>query len=52
MKLAADGNLDYSTWMIDGTTVRASRHAAGAKKGGTRLISRKPGRRSDAAGAD
>ena len=34
LRLAADGNLDYSTWMIDATSIRASRHAAGARKKG------------------
>lgn len=46
MRLANDGNLDYATWMIDGTTVRASRHAAGARKRGARRRPRSEGKRS------
>lgn len=45
LKLAQDGHLDLSTWMIDGTSVRASRVAAGTKKGGARLRNRKRHRR-------
>ena len=52
LRLAADGNLDYATWMIDATTVRASRHAAGAQKGGSRRNRRRPPRRSGGAEAD
>jgi transposase len=33
LRLAADGNLDYSTWLADSTSVRANRAAGGAKKG-------------------
>ena len=33
LRLAKDGNLDYSTWLADGTSVRATRAAAGGKKG-------------------
>ena len=33
LRLAADGNLDYSTWLVDSTSVRATKAAAGAKKG-------------------
>lgn len=36
LKLDADGHLDWTTWMIDGTSVRASRVAAGARKRGGR----------------
>lgn len=36
LTLDADGQIDYSTWMIDGTSVRASRVAAGARKRGLR----------------
>ena len=35
LKLDASGQIDYSTWMIDGTTVRASRVASGARKRGS-----------------
>ncbi len=51
LKLAADGNLDYSTWMIDGTSVRASRVAAGARKRGTPAPerARQPKRSAEAA---
>ena len=52
LKLASDGNLDFSTWMIDATTIRASRHAAGAKKGGTRRKRHRPSKRSDVAEGD
>lgn len=51
LKLAADGNLDYSTWMIDGSSVRASRHAAGAQKRGSRPKSHSADKHSDAAEA-
>ncbi len=33
LRLAADGNLDYETWLADGTNIRATRAAGGAKKG-------------------
>ena len=33
LRLAEDGNLDYSTWLVDSTSVRATKAAAGAKKG-------------------
>lgn len=33
LRLAADGNLDYGTWLADGTSIRANRAAGGAKKG-------------------
>ena len=33
LRLAADGNLDCSTWLVDSTSVRATKAAAGAKKG-------------------
>ena len=50
LALDASGSLDYSTWMVDGTTIRASRAASGArKKGGpTPRPKRRP---SGAAGA-
>ena len=47
-RLDASGHIDHSTWMIDGTSVRASRVAAGARKRGAR---RRTTRRSDEAGA-
>jgi transposase len=34
VRLDAEGHIDHSTWMIDGTSVRASRVASGARKGG------------------
>jgi transposase len=38
VRLDATGHLDWTTWMVDATIVRASRAAAGArKKGGSRL---------------
>jgi transposase len=40
----ADGQLDWSLHFVDGSTVRAHQHAAGAKKGAAR-------KRSDAVGA-
>lgn len=40
VRLAADGHVDHSTWMVDGTTVRASRVAAGARKRGRRATKR------------
>lgn len=36
LKLDAEGHIDWTTWMIDATSVRASRAAAGARKRGTR----------------
>lgn len=33
LRLSGDGNLDYSTWLVDSTSVRATKAAAGAKKG-------------------
>ena len=52
LKLAADGNLDYATWMVDGTSVRASRAAAGARKRGARARGKRSASRgSGAAGA-
>ncbi len=36
LTLDAGGHIDHSTWMIDGTTVRASRVASGARKRGAR----------------
>lgn len=49
LRLDASGHLDYSTWMIDGTSVRASRVASGARKrGAPRTRTR---RRSGGAGA-
>ena len=46
-RLDASGHIDHTTWMVDATTVRASRVAAGARKRGAR---RGPTRRSDGAG--
>ena len=34
LKLDTEGHIDWSTWMIDATHVRASRAAAGARKRG------------------
>jgi transposase len=50
VELDEQGLIDYATWMIDSTSVRASRAAAGApvKKGAWAL----PIRPSDAPGAD
>ena len=45
VRLDASGHIDYSTWMVDGTVIRASRSAAGARKRGART------RRSGARGA-
>ncbi len=50
LKLDASGHLDYSTWMIDGTLIRASRVASGARKRGALMPYRSP-RRSDEAEA-
>lgn len=47
LTLDAEGHIDWSTWMIDATSIRASRASAGArKKGGLR---RQRTRRSAAA---
>jgi transposase len=37
VRLNAEGLLDLDTWFVDSTHVRASRAAAGAKKGAARL---------------
>jgi transposase len=37
VRLKAEGLVDLDTWFIDSTNVRASRAAAGAKKGAVRL---------------
>jgi transposase len=37
VRLNAQGLLDLDTWFVDSTTIRASRAAAGAKKGAARL---------------
>lgn len=50
LRLDASGHIDYSTWMIDGTVIRASRAASGARKKGTRPP-RRNGRPSAGAGA-
>jgi transposase len=34
LRLAGEGNIDWTTWMVDATIVRASRVAAGARKRG------------------
>ena len=36
VRLTAEGLLDLDTWFVDSTNVRASRAAAGAKKGASR----------------
>lgn len=36
LRLDATGHIDWTTWMIDSTLIRASRVAAGARKTGTR----------------
>lgn len=36
-KLDADGKIDWDEWFVDGSSVRASRAAAGGKKGGRRV---------------
>ena len=51
LKLDADGTLDYSTWMIDGTSIRASRVASGARKKGTQTLRLKRKRSDEAAAA-
>lgn len=38
LKLDAEGHLDCTTWMIDATSIRASRAAAGARKRGIRRV--------------
>jgi hypothetical protein len=37
VRLNTEGLLDLDTWFVDSTNVRASRAAAGAKKGAVRL---------------
>jgi transposase len=37
VRLNAEGLVDLDTWFVDATSVRASRAAAGAKKGAVRL---------------
>jgi transposase len=43
LKLDADGHIDWTTWMIDATSIRASRAAAGARKKGALLTKRSVG---------
>ncbi len=50
LRLDASGHSDWTTWMIDATSVRASRVAAGARKGGIPTRRQRP-RRSGEAGA-
>lgn len=52
LKLDADGHIDWTTWMVDATSIRASRVAAGARKRGSRRRAvARPTRRSVVAGA-
>jgi transposase len=53
LTLDAAGHIDWTTWMVDATSVRASRVAAGARKGGTPRgpTPRRPTRPSAARGA-
>ena len=44
VRLDAEGHVDHSTWMIDGTTIRASRVAAGARKRGSHATKRSAAR--------
>ena len=50
VRLDAEGHVDHSTWMVDGTTIRASHVAAGARERGS-LAARRATRRSGARGA-
>jgi transposase len=36
LRVADAGKIDWELWCVDGTSVRAARCAAGARKGGTR----------------
>lgn len=47
LKLDAEGNIDWTTWMVDATIVRASRVASGARKRGM-LASRRTTRSAGA----
>lgn len=51
IELDERGLIDYSTWMIDSTSVRASRAAAGAPRDGTSTKKGAHARTSDAHGA-
>ena len=51
VRLDAEGHIDHSAWMIDGTIVRALRVAAGARTKGSRTAGRAT-RRSGRAAAD
>ena len=50
-KLDASGHIDYSTWMVDGTSIRASRVASGARERGAPTRRRRT-KRSGVAGAE
>lgn len=43
LRLSADGHIDWTTWMVDATSVRASRVASGARKRGARQRKRSGG---------
>lgn len=47
LRLDAEGHIDWTTWMVDATIVRASRVASGARKRGT-LASRRTTRSGEA----
>ena len=48
MQLDADGRIDWEQWCIDGTSIRASRAAAGARKKGGATQRSRATTRSDA----
>jgi transposase len=50
-QLADAGELDWDLWCVDGSSVRASRVAAGARKGGAQRTSRKTTRSAARGGA-
>ena len=50
LKLDAEGHIEWTTWMVDATIVRASRVASGARKRGAQAGQQR--RRSDAAVED
>ena len=49
LRLAADGNLDYSTWLVDGTSVRATKRRRARKRGRRTRPRLQPGRLRDQA---
>ncbi len=52
IRLNKEGKIDWDLWLVDGSNVRASRAAAGARKGGAASTSNRPTTRWAARAAD